>query len=260
MKISTLNLNVELRPGAIQNHCHEFWQLDYYSGIKDRVTAVSDNRHLCLDATCALLLPPYCSHKIVYPSPCTVSSVKFTPDYSPDFKDVKLEAQIIDLADYGDLIKMIFYDDIIEDTTCRQIREHSLSILVLRFLQYSRRRQDNCLPDDRLNESLKYMKQHVNANLKLDDLAQSSGMSINHYIRCFKRVLGMTPMRYMRKLVIRKAAEMLNYADLSLAEIARQLGFPDQHCFSRAFRRETSLPPGTFRRIQREPFQESLKR
>ena len=107
--------------------------------------------------------------------------------------------------------------------------------------------------DERLSEAIFYMKRKVSSNLNLERLASKANMSINHFIRCFKQEFGMTPMRYSRKLLIHKAIEMLNYSELSLTEIGDQLGFPDQHCFSRAFRRETGLPPGAYRKLQREP-------
>ncbi|MCP3965568.1 MAG: AraC family transcriptional regulator [Lentisphaerae bacterium] len=258
MKIFALNLNIRMKPGATSNHCHDFWQLDYYTNLETKILAKVDGRTHFLDDSCALLIPPGCYHEISNTSACKISAVKFMPDENKDFAD--LIAQPISIAEYGDLLQRLFHEESADDSLCQKMREHYLDILLLRYLRNSRRGGDSNFCDSRLNESLLYMKRHITADLKLEKLAERSGMSVNHFIRCFKKEMGMTPMRYMRKLVIKKAVEMLSYADLSLSEVADHLGFPDQHCFSRAFRRETNLPPGAYRRLQREPTQDNLKR
>jgi len=47
---------------------------------------------------------------------------------------------------------------------------------------------------------------------------------------------------------MRRAVQLLERDECSLAEIAHQLGYTDQANFTRAFRRWTGLPPGVYRR------------
>ena len=253
MKILTQNFNIRHEAITTTYHCHDFWQIDYYSHIETRVKIKLDGKQDYLDDTRFVLIPPRCMHKFSHLSVCKISAVKFMPADNTPYKDLK--AAVLNIADYKNVFDGIFTTSIAENNLDTKIREHYLEILLLRFLQeakYGRKMQEK-IHDERLSEAIFYMKRKVDSNLNLEKIASKANMSVNHFIRCFKREFGMTPMRYSRKLVVRKAIEMLNYSELSLIEIADQLGFPDQHCFSRAFRRETNLPPGAYRKLQREP-------
>ena len=253
MKILTQNFNIRHKPGKTSYHCHDFWQMDYYFHTDTRLKIKIDGKADYLDDTRFVLIPPRGMHQFNVISPCRISAIKFMPKDNSAYKDLK--SAVLNIADYKNVFDGIFATSIAENELDMKIREHYLEILLLRFLQRVRYganiKEKIC--DERLSESLFYMKREVNTNLNLEKLASKANMSVNHFIRCFKREFGMTPMRYSRKLVIRKAIEMLNYSELSLIEISDQLGFPDQHCFSRAFCRETRLPPGAYRRLQREP-------
>lgn len=253
MKILTQNFNIRHEPGKMTYHCHDFWQIDYYSHVETRVKIKLDDKSDYLDDTRFVLIPPRCMHQFKHFSACRISALKFIPEDNTPYKDLK--AAVLNIADYKNVFDGVFTTSIAENELDTKVREHYLEILLLRFLQQFRygRTIQTKIHDERLSESIYYMKRKVNSNLNLEKLASKANMSVNHFIRCFKREFGMTPMRYSRKLVIRKAIEMLNYSELSLIEIGDQLGFPDQHCFSRAFRRETGLPPGTYRKLQREP-------
>jgi len=253
MKILTQNFNISHKPGKTAYHSHNFWQIDYYSHVETRVKIKLDGKADYLDDTRFVLIPPRGMHQFNVVSPCRISALKFMPEDNSPYKDLK--AAVLNIADYKNVFDGIFTTSVAENELDTKIREYYLEILLLRFLQqlkYGGSVQKK-IHDERLSEAILYMKRNVNSSLNLKKIASKANMSVNHFIRCFKREFGMTPMRYSRKLLIRKAVEMLNYSDLSLIEIGDQLGFPDQHCFSRAFRRETGFPPGTYRKLQREP-------
>jgi AraC-like DNA-binding protein len=253
MRILIQNFNTRHAVGKTAYHCHEFWQIDYYFRGETRIKVKIDGKNDYLDDTRFVLIPPRGMHQFNVLSPCRINTIKFMPNDNTPYK--KLKASVLNIADYKNVFDGIFETSIAENELNMKIREHYLDILLLSFLQQSvsggnlRKK----IRDDRLSESIYYMKRELKNDLNLDKLASKANMSVNHFIRCFKREFGMTPMRYSRKLVVRKAIELLNYSDLSLTEIGDQLGFPDQHCFSRAFHRETGLPPGAYRKLQREP-------
>ena len=253
MKILTQNFNIRHEPGKMTYHCHDFWQIDYYSQVETRIKTKLNGKFDYLDDTRFVLIPPRCMHQFNVMSTCRISALKFYPKDNAPYKDLK--AAVLNIADYKNVFDGIFTTSIAENELDTKAREHYLEILLLRFLQqikYGRNMQEE-IHDERLSEAIFYMKRKVNSNINLENIASKANMSVNHFIRCFKQEFGMTPMRYLRKLVIRKATEMLSYSELSLIEIGDQLGFPDQHCFSRAFRRETGFPPGAYRKLQREP-------
>jgi AraC-like DNA-binding protein len=253
MKILIQNFNIRKKAAQTAYHCHDFWQIDYYFQTDTRVQIKLDGQKDYLDDTRFVLIPPRCMHRFNVLSSCKISTLKFMP--ADNFDSNGLKGAVLEIADYVSVIDGIFSTSLTDDDFDIEIRKRYLEILLLRFSQQLR--SDGNTPtkilDERLNEAIYYMKRTANSSLNLEKLAAQSNMSVNHFIRFFKREFGITPMRYSRKLLIRKAIELLTYSDLSLIEIGDRLGFSDQHCFSRAFRRETGLPPGTYRKLQREP-------
>ena len=253
MKILVQNFNIRNKAAKTAYHCHDFWQIDYYSQTDTRVRIKLDGKSDYLDDSRFVLIPPRCMHQFNVLNPCKISSIKFIPEDNCDYSGLK--GAVLEVADYSNIIDGIFSTSLAEDEFDVEVRKRYLEILLLRFRQQLQNggRVHKKILDERLSEAIFYMKRKASCELNLDKLAAKSNMSVNHFIRCFKREFGITPMRYSRRLLIRKAIELLTYSDLSLIEIGDQLGFPDQHCFSRAFRRETGLPPGTYRKLQREP-------
>ena len=85
-------------------------------------------------------------------------------------------------------------------------------------------------------------------DLSLDGVAAATGLSRTHLCRAFKAAWGTTPMRYVRRLRLEHAAELLRGGDLPVGEVARRSGFADVYYFSRAFRAAWSCPPTAWRR------------
>ena len=253
MKILTHNFHGSYKAAETSYHCHAFWQIDYYYHTNIRVKTKIDGKSDYLDDTRFAVMPPHCMHQFAVTSPCKISSIKFMPADNSDYKDLK--GAVLNFGEYKNILDGIFTSSMAENELDNRIREHYLEIFLLLFLQRVRyggniKKQ---IYDERLSEAIYYMKRTAYNKLNLKKLASKANMSENHFIRCFKREFGMTPMHYARKLLIRTAIEMLTYSELTLIEIGDQLGFPDQHCFCRAFSREVGMPPGAYRKLQREP-------
>jgi len=90
----------------------------------------------------------------------------------------------------------------------------------------------------------------VDGDISLERLAAECGLSARHFARAFKRSTGVPPFRWLLKLRIERAKELLRVPSLSLADVAVTCGFTDQSHFTRVFVAATGLPPGTWRRMQ----------
>ncbi|HEY3417616.1 MAG TPA: AraC family transcriptional regulator [Armatimonadota bacterium] len=84
----------------------------------------------------------------------------------------------------------------------------------------------------------------------VEELAESAGMSVPHFFRCFRKATGATPINSLRRERINQAKRRLIESTDSIKEIAEQVGYSDQFYFSRDFKRYTGLAPSQFR--QRE--------
>lgn len=82
-----------------------------------------------------------------------------------------------------------------------------------------------------------YMKE-----LKIGQLAKMAGYSINHFTRTFKNRMNMTPTEYFLQQRIKKAKQLL-FSSVKMKEVAEQVGYKDEHYFSRAFKKEEGVAP-----------------
>jgi AraC-like DNA-binding protein/mannose-6-phosphate isomerase-like protein (cupin superfamily) len=82
---------------------------------------------------------------------------------------------------------------------------------------------------------------------KLDELLEIAHMSRSNLMRVFRKATGQTPIEYLVRLRIQRSMEMLRNTDLSITEIALEVGFNDSNYFTRQFRRALGESPRTFR-------------
>ncbi len=103
--------------------------------------------------------------------------------------------------------------------------------------------------DGRIISGIRYMEQHIREiDLRNSTLADMGGMSVNAYARIFKDQTGYTPRRYLQRMRVEKACNLLHHSDLSIDQIAGECGFSDRYYFTRIFTRTMHIPPGTYRK------------
>lgn len=103
-------------------------------------------------------------------------------------------------------------------------------------------------PNKKLRKVFAYIRLHSKENITLDDLCAVSNFSRQHLIRVFRTELGMTPKAYILTYRINCAKELF-FRDrtLSVKEVAYELGFEDQHYFTRLFSKVTGQTPSAYR-------------
>ena len=78
--------------------------------------------------------------------------------------------------------------------------------------------------------------------------ARRIGVSTAYLNEAVKTVLRRTPGQLIRQAQVHEAKRLLAQTDLSVQEVAKELGFVDPSYFCRLFRREVGTTPGSFRR------------
>ncbi|UHS63193.1 AraC family transcriptional regulator [Agrobacterium vaccinii] len=82
----------------------------------------------------------------------------------------------------------------------------------------------------------------------LESLAVVAGQSRSIFAERFSAVLGEGPARYIARLRMELARELLSRNGMSVAEVATRLGYESEASFARAFKRVTNISPGIVRR------------
>jgi AraC family transcriptional regulator len=93
-----------------------------------------------------------------------------------------------------------------------------------------------------------FVRQHLDREVSVKELAEMTGYSLDHFARLFKATFGLPPHRYLLECRVSAASEYLVDGTLSLAEIAVRCGFATQAHFTGIFKLRTGLAPGEFRR------------
>lgn len=92
-----------------------------------------------------------------------------------------------------------------------------------------------------------YIDAHYDENMKVEDLASLIHLQPNYFIKYFKKNFGDSPMKYVNKLRIEKAKELLKQSTIPVAEIARRVGIEDSYYFSRLFKKYAGVSPKSYR-------------
>lgn len=99
-----------------------------------------------------------------------------------------------------------------------------------------------------LRRALEFMRQTADARISLTEVADASGISRFHLSRIFKKHLGLSPIAYLERSRIDRAKDLIQRAEMSLAEVAQTVGFADQSHFTRRFKHYVGYTPGAYAR------------
>jgi AraC family transcriptional regulator len=92
---------------------------------------------------------------------------------------------------------------------------------------------------------------HLEAPIRVEELATVTRLSKSHFSRAFKLSFRMSPHAYIVALRLSRARALLSGSNEQISQIAIACGFADQSHFSRVFQRRAGCPPGLWRREHR---------
>ena len=102
--------------------------------------------------------------------------------------------------------------------------------------------------EERINRVLDYIEQDMDKPISLQSLAETACFSPYHFHRIFTAWIGETPIDYVRRIRLEKAAMLLVHKkSVSITEIALQCGFSSSSVFSRTFQNHFHTSPRAYR-------------
>lgn len=92
-----------------------------------------------------------------------------------------------------------------------------------------------------------FIHSSLDRDVELSDVCAAAGLSRGALSERFNEAFGVSPIQYLRKARLDRAADLLERTGLSLQRIARSVGYRSMSAFGRAFRQEYGLAPGAYR-------------
>lgn len=106
------------------------------------------------------------------------------------------------------------------------------------------------LADDRLAVAIRRIHESPAGAWTVAQLAKEAAMSRSAFFDHFRRAVGVAPMEYLLALRMALAKELLRRREVTVAQVAGQVGYGSGSTFSVAFTRHVGLPPTHYARSQ----------
>ncbi len=103
------------------------------------------------------------------------------------------------------------------------------------------------LPPYKMRRVADYVDNNLREDLTLGAMSATLSMSPYHFAHAFRHTLGLAPHRYVLLRRVERAKHLLRETDLSITEIAHEVGYSNPGNFSVVFHRFTGHSPRNFR-------------
>lgn len=102
---------------------------------------------------------------------------------------------------------------------------------------------------DTVRAVLKYIDKHYAKAAALQHFCDTEHYSLSYISRRFKQETGLSYMEYLQKVRVEKACELLRAEELSISEVAHQVGYEDVQFFYTVFKRILNMTPKEYRKL-----------
>lgn len=130
--------------------------------------------------------------------------------------------------------------------------EHELSVWSFDLLSSLKNDNAKLLIPPSLHKVITKMQKNIALPMKLEELAATAGVSPRTLSRMFTQYFQMPPHKYLMKLRMKRACQMLRWEEFSVKETAFAVGYNNALNFSTEFKRIVGFSPAQYR-IQSDP-------
>lgn len=100
---------------------------------------------------------------------------------------------------------------------------------------------------DKIERAKRYIHEHYQEQITLEEVAQMIQLSSNYFSALFKESCGETFIDYVTTIRMNKAKELLVDQNISLKEICFLVGYKDPNYFSRVFKKQFQVSPKQYK-------------
>ena len=177
-----------------------------------------------------------------HPAPQLWVHFSLMPEYA--FQAPAMFAIPVDRLLQEQIVGVIEAHNFPDDEGKRLIYHHATALLNVCFARHTLTR--HILPDA-LHSILQQIESSPASDWSNTRLARMVNLTTRGFIYWFEKHMHQSPAAYVRRIRSDQASRLLIFSDLSIEQIAKELGFPNRHYFSRAFAIHAGCGPATFR-------------
>ena len=96
-------------------------------------------------------------------------------------------------------------------------------------------------------KTVHFLEKNFNQEITYSTLSNHLNFNSTYISRCFKKIYGLTPLDYLKKIRLKEAEFNLIHTDFTVEKIAFDIGFNSNSYFSRTFSKEYGLSPLQYR-------------
>lgn len=266
----------------IKDHTHDYLQL-WYVCKGAFIHSINNNKEYKMVKGDLFVIPPFVVHR-VKPEP-GVETVIIGCEFLPQFINNKFEnlSSSKDFFDFAYLEPFLVSKDMVrpklnitgslqeqvEGILQEMLKEYHnedkyyeillkgdlLRLLALVVREYKKGYQNSEAKEifnryrEAIKNTMRYIQEHFNEELHLDDVCQYSMMSKTYFCYIFKSITGKTFSEYLIDLRIKKSMKYLLDTDMPVTEICFKVGFNDVTHFCRTFKKITGISPKHYRNL-----------
>lgn len=104
------------------------------------------------------------------------------------------------------------------------------------------------LADSYIKEATHFIEQNFHNNITVEDIAAFCSISRGYLSKLMKRHIGLSPQELLFQYRMSKASQLLQLTSMTVKDVGKAVGYPDQLRFSRAFRKAFGIPPSQWRK------------
>ncbi len=102
---------------------------------------------------------------------------------------------------------------------------------------------------ERIRNVIRYVEEHFQENISLQDAAAFLGISREYLCRIFKKNMGISFLQYLNEIRLSKVYTDLQYTSLPISEIMEKNGFTNQKLFNKLFKKMYGCTPSSVRSL-----------
>jgi AraC family transcriptional regulator len=100
----------------------------------------------------------------------------------------------------------------------------------------------------RIREVQAFMQENLHRDVDLTGIAREAALSPYYFSRAFTAYVGVPPYRYLIRLRMERAQELLLTSELTVTQVCQRVGFNSLSHFTTTFHRHTGTTPTGYRR------------